>query len=31
MVKQCEEPDPTWPTFHVEIRGTAGNLLLFKL
>lgn len=31
MVKYCDEPDPTWPTFHVEIRGVAGNVLLFEL
>lgn len=31
MVKYCEELDATWPTFHVQIRGTAGNLLLFEL
>lgn len=31
MVKYCKEPDPTWPTFPVQIRGVAGNVLLFEL
>ncbi|KAG8042173.1 hypothetical protein G9C98_000164 [Cotesia typhae] len=26
MVKYCDEPDPTWPTFHVEIRGVAKTM-----